>query len=347
MTDPGTSRTPTTVPREPELLRAARTGDRDAFGRLVEPFRRELHAHCYRMLGSYADAEDALQDALLRAWRGLPRFEGRSSLRSWLYRIATNACLRAIERSPKRVLPIDYAPAADPHDGLAEAVSEPVWLEPYPDTDLGLEGLAGPDARYEQREAVELAFIAALQHLPARQRAVLVLRDVLGFSARETAEVLETTPVSVDSALQRAHKAVDERLPSQSQQQTLRLLGDGELSRLVERYLAAWEQNDVDAMVSMLAEDARLLMPPLPTWYVGRDHLAAFLRGRVRRWRLIRTTANGQPAVAAYVWDEQAAAFVPQHLNVLTVREGQIEEMVAFITPHVFPRFTLPDSIAA
>src|SRR6266702_66773 len=188
MTDPGTSRTPTTVPREPELLRAARTGDRDAFGRLVEPFRGELHAHCYRMLGSYADAVDALQDALLRAWRGLPRFEGRSSLRSWLYRIATNACLRAIERAPKRVLPIDYAPAADPHDDLAEAVNEPVWLEPYPDGDLGLEGLVGPDARYEQREAVELAFIAALQHLPARQRAVLVLRDVLGFSARETAE---------------------------------------------------------------------------------------------------------------------------------------------------------------
>src|SRR5712691_5579583 len=237
MTDPGASRASTTVsPRERELLKAARTGDRDAFGRLVEPFRRELHAHCYRMLGSYADAEDALQEALLRAWRGLSRFEGRSSLRSWLYRIATNACLRAIERSSKRVLPIDYAPAADPHDDLAEAVSEPVWLEPYPDTDLGLEGLAGPDARYEQREAVELAFIAALQHLPARQRAVVVLRDVLGFSARETARVLETTPASIDSALQRAHKSVDERLPSQAQQQTLRLLGDDELGRLVERY---------------------------------------------------------------------------------------------------------------
>ena len=348
MTDPGTSRASTTgIPRERELLKAARARDRDALGRLVEPFRRELHAHCYRMLGSYADAEDALQEALLRAWRGLSRFEGRSSLRSWLYRIATNACLRAIERSPKRVLPIDYAPAADPHDGLAQAVNEPVWLEPYPDTDLGLEGLAGPDARYEQREAVELAFIAALQHLPARQRAVLVLRDVLGFSARETAEVLETTPISVDSALQRAHKALDERLPSQSQQQTLRLLGDAELSRLVERYLAAWEQNDVDAMVSMLAEDARLLMPPLPSWYVGRDRVAAFLRGRVRRWHLIRKTANGQPAIAAYVWDDQTRAFVPQHLNVLTVREGQIEEMAAFITPDVFPRFDLPASIAA
>src|SRR5437660_7153052 len=191
-------------PADDRSLAAARNGDEGAFAALVEPFRGELHAHCYRMLGSHGDAEDALQETLLRAWRALPRFEERSSLRSWLYRIATNACLRAIERSPKRVLPIDYAPATDPHDGLAEAVNEPVWLEPYPDADLGLEGLAGPAARYEQREAVELAFIAALQHLPARQRAVLVLRDVLGFSARETAEVLETSPVSVDSALQRA-----------------------------------------------------------------------------------------------------------------------------------------------
>src|SRR6266567_6530249 len=227
-------RAATAGPREGGPLKAARAGDRDAFGRLVEPFRRELHAHCYRMLGSYADTEDALQDALLRAWRGLPRFEGRSSLRSWLYRIATNACLRAIERAPRRVLPIDYAPAADPHDDLAEAVNEPVWLEPYPDGDLGLEGLVGPDARYEQREAVELAFIAALQHLPARQRAVLVLRDVLGFSAKEVAETLETSVPAVNSALQRARKAVDERTPEQTQQETLRTLGDDGLRKLVD-----------------------------------------------------------------------------------------------------------------
>src|SRR5437016_636545 len=210
---------------ERELLDAARKGDEDAFGRLVGAYRVELHAHCYRMLGSVPDAEDALQEALLSAWRGLPRFEGRSSLRSWLYKIATNTCLKAIERRPKRVLPIDYGPAADPHDGPAEPLVESLWLEPYPDERLGLDdGLAGPEARYEQREGVELAFVAALQHLPARQRAVLILRDVLGFSAREAAAVLETTPVSVDSALQRAHKTVDERLPGRTQQQTLRLL---------------------------------------------------------------------------------------------------------------------------
>ncbi len=340
----------TGIPRERELLRAARDGDRDAFGRLVEPFRRELQAHCYRMLGSYADAEDALQETLLRAWRALPRFEERSSLRSWLYRIATNACLRAIERRPKRVLPIDYMPASDPHDGPAEAVSDPIWLEPYPDTELGLEGLAGPDARYEQREGVELAFIAALQHLPGRQRAVLILRDVLGFSARETARVLETTPVSVDSALQRAHKTVDERLPSQSQQETLRLIGDDELSQLVDRFLAAWERDDVDAVVSMLAEDARLVMPPLPTWVSGRDEVAAFLRvypfSGARRWRMVPTSANGQPAFATYSWDEQVAAFMPHSLSVLTLREGKIEEITAFLTPDPFPHFNLPPSIA-
>ncbi len=237
------------------LLEAARGGDEDAYGRLVGPYRAELEAHCYRMLGSGNDAEDAVQEVLLRAWRALPQFEGRSSLRSWLYRIATNACLRAIERRPKRVLPTDYAPAADPHDGNAEPVTETVWLEPYPDDRFELtSSLAGPDARYEQREGVELAFIAALQHLAARQRAVLIIRDVLGFSARETAEALQTTSVSVDSALQRAHRTVDERLPRQSQLATLRSLGDAALSQVVERYVAAWERNDVNAVVAMLAK---------------------------------------------------------------------------------------------
>jgi RNA polymerase sigma-70 factor (ECF subfamily) len=336
--------------RELELLTAARDGDRDAFGRLVEPYRRELHTHCYRMLGSYADAEDALQETLLRAWRGLPRFEGRSSLRSWLYRIASNTSLRAIERRPKRVLPIDYAPAADPHDVLPDPVNEPVWLEPYPDAALGPEAVAGPDARYEQHEGIELAFIAALQHLPARQRAVLILRDVLGFSARETAAVLETTPVSVDSALQRAHKTVDERLPTQTQQQTLRLIADDELSTLVERYLAAWERNDVDAVVALLAEDARIAMPPLPSWYTGSEQITAFLRlyplAKSNRWRMLPTSANGQPALAGYLWDDDAKAFVPNCLTVLTLHENQIEEITAFLTPALFSHFDMAASIA-
>src|SRR6266487_5782838 len=246
MTDSRTTSPSGSSERERELLRTAQNGDGDAFGRLVGPYQRELQAHCYRMLGSYADAEDALQETLLRAWRGLGRFEGRSSFRSWLYRIATNACLRAIERRPKRVLPIDYAPAADPHDRPAEPVSDPIWVEPYPDTDLGLAGLAGPDARYEQREAVELAFIAALQHLPARRRAVLILRDVLGFSARETAHVLDTTPASVNSALQRARETAKTRLPGQSQQSAMRSLGDKRLRDLVQRFTDALEAGRVE-----------------------------------------------------------------------------------------------------
>jgi RNA polymerase sigma-70 factor (ECF subfamily) len=335
---------------ERELLEAARRGDGDAYGQLVQPYRPELHAHCYRMLGSVTDAEDAVQEALLRAWRGLSGFEGRSSLRSWLYKIATNACLKAIERRPKRVLPVDYAPAADPHDGPGEPLLESVWVEPYPDGKLGLEGgPATPEARYEQREAVELAFIAALQHLPARQRAVLILRDVLGFSARETAEALETTPVSVDSALQRAHKTVDQRLPDQSQQATLRFLGDAGLRDVVDRYVAAWERGDVEAVVAMLADDARMTMPPLPTWYRGREGIAAFLSrwpfASVKRWRLIPAGANGQLAFAAYSWSEQAGAFTLHSLNALTLRGAQIEEITAFRSPEAFRHFGLPDQI--
>src|SRR5687768_3241556 len=209
---------------EQELLEAACGGDEDAFRRLVEPHRAGLHAHCYRMLGSLHDAEDALQDALLRAWRGLCEFHGRGALRNWLYRIATNACLDALARRPKRVLPIDYAPPADlDRHEPGEPLADSVWVEPYPDEMLGLEdGYAAPAARYEQREAVELAFVAALQHLPPRQRAVLILREVLGFSAREAAEALGSTPASVNSALQRARKTIDERLPDRSQPVTLR-----------------------------------------------------------------------------------------------------------------------------
>src|SRR4051794_11351677 len=197
----------TSATDERDLLASARRGDEAAYREIVERYRGELHAHCYRMLGSVHDAEDALQDAMLRVWRGLPRFEARSSLRSWLYKIATNSCLDAIERRKKRVLPLDFGPASDPAEGAGEPIVESVWIEPYPDVSLGLgDGYAAPDARYEQRESVELAFIAACQHLPANQRAVLILRDVLGFSAQETAESLDTTVPSANSALQRARK---------------------------------------------------------------------------------------------------------------------------------------------
>jgi len=328
--------------REPELLAAARDGDQGAFGRLVEPYRTELHAHCYRMLGSVHDAEDALQEALLRAWRGLPRFEGRSSLRSWLYTIATNACLNHIARRPKRVLPIDYGPATDPHAGPGEPVVESVWVEPYPDERLGLEdGPAGPEARYEQREAVELAFVAALQLLPGTQRAVLILREVLGFSAAEVAEALDTSVASVNSALQRARKAVEDRMPDRTQQATVRELGDAALRELVEDYVDAWEHNDVDRVVAMLAQDATFAMPPLASWFGGREQIAAFLAGwplsGAWRWRALPTRGNGQPALAYYAWDEDARAYLPFALNVLTFRGREISDVVAFVVRSTAP----------
>src|SRR5215208_4679280 len=338
------------VVNDARVLEAARAGAEDAFARLVEPHRRALQAHCYRMLGSVADAEDALQEALLNAWRGLAKFEGRTSLRSWLYTIATNACLRAIERRPKRVLPIDYAPAADPHDALAEPLVESVWVEPYPDERLGFEdGLAGPEARYEQRESVELAFIAALQHLPARQRAVLILRDVLGFSARETAGALEMSPPGVDSALQRAHKAVDQRLPDRSQQAVLGSLDDQGLRAIVDRYVDAFERADVDAVVEMLAADGAFTMPPLPTWYRGREAVAAFLKDHVlaseTRWRLIQARANGQIAFGNYRWDEQRQSFLPRSLSVLTLDGEGIAEITTFLGPELLTSFGLPDEV--
>ena len=319
-----------------ELLETAKEGNEEAYRRLVEPHRSELHAHCYRMLGSVQDAEDALQEALVRAWRGLDKFEGRSSLRSWLYRIATNTSLDAIERRPKRVLPIDYGPPADPHGGVGEPVVESVWIEPYPDETLGVEdGYASPDARYEQRESVELAFVAALQLLPANQRAVLILREVLGFSAQETAETLDTTVASVNSALQRARATVEKKLPDQSQQETLSSLGDERLREIVEEYADAWERNDVDTVVSMLAEDAAFTMPPMARWFQGHDGIRGFLERWSMLpewgWRSIPTTANGQPALAFYSWDKDEQAHVPFAVNVLTFEGEKIKEVDAFI----------------
>jgi RNA polymerase sigma-70 factor, ECF subfamily len=327
---------PGTSTSEQQLLEAARNGDDGAYASLVEPHRGELHAHCYRMLGSVHDAEDALQDALLRAWRGLPRFEGRSSPRSWLYKIATNTCLDTIARRPKRVLPIDYAPATDPHAGPGEPVVESVWVEPYPDERLGLEdGYAAPEARYERRESVELAFIAALQHLPPRQRAVLILREVLGYSAKEVADALDTTVASVNSAIQRARQAVDERTPEQSQQATLRVLGDDGLRDLVNSYVDAWERCDVEAVVAMLTEDATIAMPPLASWFGPRDQMAVFLAefplSGAWRWRAVQTRANGQPALGFYAWDAAQHAYLPFALNVLSVQGRAVSGIVAFI----------------
>jgi RNA polymerase sigma-70 factor, ECF subfamily len=337
--------------QESELLQAARGGDHEAFRRLVEPHRAELHAHCYRMLGSLHDAEDALQDALLRAWRGLPGFEGRGAPRSWLYRITTNACLDAIARRPKRVLPIDYGPPSAPQVDPGEPLVESVWVEPYPDETLGLEdGYAAPEARYEQREAVELAFVAALQHLPATQRAVLILREVLGFSAREVAESLETTVASVNSALQRARKTVDDRLPEQSQQATLRSLGDERIRALVDAYVDAWARGDVEAVRALLAEDAVFSMPPWSSWWRGRETIAGFARTAKEfcaESRTLPTRSNGQPAVAYYHLDAETGRYKAAAIDVITLEGALIKEITAFVSPEVFQGFGLPPELAA
>jgi RNA polymerase sigma-70 factor, ECF subfamily len=247
---------------ERELTETAHTGDENAFRHLVETHRTALLAHCNRMLGSPHDAEDALQDTLLHAWRGLSDFEGRSALRRWLYRIATNACLDAIARRPQRVLPIDHGR----RDGAAqEALSaDAPWMEPPPGQLCLEDGYAAPDARYEQREAVELAFVMALRHLPPRQRAVLVLRDVLGFSAKEVSQSLGMTVISVNSALQRARTAVDERVPEQSRQSTDRAFGDATVHEIVERLVDAIERGDVEVIVDLLAEGAGFALPTNP-----------------------------------------------------------------------------------
>jgi RNA polymerase sigma-70 factor (ECF subfamily) len=325
-----------TTPADPQVLADARAGDERAFARLVEPHRGELHAHCYRMLGSVHDADDALQETLLRAWRGLARFQERSSLRSWLYTIATNTSLTQISRRPKRVLPIDYAPATDPHQGPGQPVVESVWIEPYPDELSGFDdGYATPEARYEQREAIELAFVAALQHLSANQRAVLILREVLGFSAKETAEMLGTTVASVNSALQRARASVQERVPEETQQATLRSLGDDELRQIVDRYVDAWERCDVHAFASMLAEEATFAMPPLASWFSGREGIAIWAAGwplsGAWRWKTVFTRANAQPALAFYSWDPAEEAFMPFALNVLTFQGRLISDVTAFV----------------
>jgi RNA polymerase sigma-70 factor (ECF subfamily) len=358
---------------EAALLEAARGGDETAFERLVEPHRRELHAHCYRMLGSLHDAEDALQDALLRIWRGLDTLQDRSALRAWFYRVATNASLDLAARRRKRALPLDYAAAADPNEPPGQPAAEQVWIEPYPDEALAVEdGYASPDASYERREAVELAFVAAMQELPARQRAVLILREVLGFSAKEVGETLETSVPSVNSALQRARKTVDERLPAESQRRTLRALGDARMREIVEDYMEAMRRGDVNRVVSMLAaEDAAWSMPPLASWYGGLAEIEVFLRrGPLSgewRWRHRPAVANGQLAVGTYTWVEGEQTHVPFSLDVLTLEGEKIKEITAFVvrtadTPDgysrwpeyaadasrvesVFERFGLPDRV--
>ncbi|MCC5581825.1 sigma-70 family RNA polymerase sigma factor [Microtetraspora sp. AC03309] len=332
---------------DPDLA-LARGGDGGAFTRLVEPLRRELHAHCYRMLGSTHDADDALQDALLRAWRGLARFEGRGSLRSWLYTVATRTCLDSVEARGRRALPVDLGPSSDRAVVGDAPLVDVAWLGPYADAGLG-DGPLAPDARYEQREAVELAFVAALHHLPGNQRAALLLFEVLGFSAAEIATMMDTSTTSVNSALARARRIVAEKVPSRTQQRTLREAGDTRVREIVAGFCTALERGDAGAMVALLTEDVTWSMPPLASWYHGLEAVADFavrvpLTG-CGSWRHLPTSANGQPAVSCYLWNDDAGAYLAWSINVLTLRGERIAEITSFLGPDHFTPFGLPASL--
>ncbi|PZV99149.1 RNA polymerase sigma-70 factor, ECF subfamily [Micromonospora phaseoli] len=318
-----------------DLFLAARGGDGEAFGRLVGPLRDELRGYCYRMLGSMHDAEDAVQESLDRAWRNLPRLDDQESIRPWLYRIATNRALTIIERRGRRELPTDLSPAGTP---LAEAA----WLEPYPDQVPGAT-TSDPAARVIAQESVELAFIAALQHLTARQRAVLLLREVLGYPSVEVADLLDTTVAAVNSALQRARSVLAGRLPGHTQRATLHALGTAAQRDLARRYAAAWEAQDVETIVAMLTDDARYSMPPLPVWYSGREAIRGFLAEALlgRRWRFRPTRANGQLAFGTYLWDDDRGYYLPAGLDVLTLRGARVAEVVSFLDAP-FAAFGLP-----
>jgi RNA polymerase sigma-70 factor (TIGR02960 family) len=334
-----------TGPGERSLLVAAQRGDEQAFARLVDPYRRELHLHCYRMLGGIEDADDALQETLVRAWRNLGRFEPRSPLRAWLYRIATNCCLTAVDRSRRQptlvgdVVPPPPSPEAEEIDGLP--------LSPYPDTLLAGAPSTDPAAHYDLRESVQMAFLTAIQLLAPRQRAALLLRDVLAMSAAETAATLQTSVASVTSLLQRARASLDARARS-GRLEPLAPAPADEIERdLLDRFMGAWETADIDRLVALMSEDALMTMPPFPLAYRGREAIAAFLStvpagGALDRISLVATRANGQPAVAAYGPADDGVQR-PYGIMVLTLGGDSIARIDGFADAALFPHFGLPE----
>ena len=321
--------------------------DRDEFARLTEPLRRELLAYCYRMLGSVHDAEDLVQETYLRAWRSYEGFEGRSSLRAWLYRIATNRCLTALEHRSRRPLPSGLGgPGDDPNLPLAAEQPEVAWLQPIPDS-LLTPAATDPAAIVAARGSLRLALVAALQHLPARQRVVLILRDVLAWPAAEVAELLGTTTAAVKSALQRARARLEQAAPVEDQ--VVEPAGPDQRA-LLDRYMAAFEAADIAALMRLLREDAEWEMPPLPTWFAGREAIGRFLARQVfgapRAWRMVASSANGQPAVATYLRDGDGG-YDAHAIQVLTVTATGIARVVAFLDPSLFVTFDLPTTYDA
>jgi RNA polymerase sigma-70 factor (ECF subfamily) len=328
-----------------QLITAATSGDAAAFSALVERHRSELHVHAYRMLGSLEDAQDAVQDALLRAWRSRETYDGRSTFRAWLYRITTNACLRILERRPRRLMPYDAGPAAELGAHPLPPTDLP-WLQPYPD--LLIDEAAEPGNAVVARETIELAFLAAIQHLPPRQRAVLILRDALDWSAEETAAVLEMSLAAANSALQRARATMKERLPAARLEWTTAADAEDAERSLLQTYMEAFERHDDRRLAALLREDVRLAMPPHPTWYEGREAVAAFLAdilfapGSEAR-RLMPTRANRQPAFGIY--HGHGADARRSSIHVLGIKSGLVADMHFFLYPELFSAFGLPDTL--
>ncbi|HLO13337.1 MAG TPA: sigma-70 family RNA polymerase sigma factor [Anaerolineales bacterium] len=342
---------------EVERLAAARRGDAHQFSALTESYRRELQVHCYRILGSLHEAEDMVQETLLKAWKRLDTYEGRASFRSWLYKIATNSCLDFLDRrKSRRLLPFEKLSPADPMTPILPPTTEISWLEPFPDEWLGDKSALNPEARYSDSESISLAFLAALQVLPPRQRAVLILRDVLDFSAVETADVLELTVSSVNSALHRARTTLSQRYPHGEMEDSTMPPTDERTQWLLDHFVQAWENADVNGLVALLKADAALAMPPSPSWYQGQNAIGTFVAGTVfgeggmftgqalNRWRLLPTRANGSPAFAIYQRDEQNE-YLPFGLIVLTIEGDKLSQIISFIDPSLPPLFGFPAAL--
>jgi RNA polymerase sigma-70 factor (ECF subfamily) len=330
-----------------DLIARSRAGDGEAFRELIEPYRRELQVHCYRMLGSFQDAEDALQDALLAAWEGLRAFEGRASVRTWLYQIATNRCLNALRSANRRAAKEWDMPGVEPPEPTR--LGEVVWLEPYPDALFAgaVDAPAGPEARYEQTEAISLAFVTALQLLPARQRAVLILREVLGYHASEVAEMLETTVESVTSALKRARATLESRPPRSAERRPAPAPESPAEQALVARFVSAYGSGDIEALLALLTEDVCVSMPPMPFEYHGRDVVgrlfASMMSIRGRTFDYVPTRANGQPALGAYLRGSDGIRH-GTGLIVLTLTGDRISAATRFESS-VLPWFGLPRTL--
>jgi RNA polymerase sigma-70 factor (TIGR02960 family) len=338
-----------TLPADQQWLPQARAGDAGAFDRLVAPYRRRLHTHCYRMLGSPHDADDALQETLLAAWRGMGSFEGRSAFGTWLHQISTHACLRLIAKRPRRIQSPEHGPAFDTTDDLGQMVTGPVWLEPFPDDEAPWQGGSHEDPAewLARREHVELAYIAALQRLPGAQRAVLLLRQVLGYSAAETAEMLGTTVSAANSALQRAQKTMKDKLPTVSQAAELRSTGEQGLDQLLRDFVNAWESRNVEALVRLFTEDVRFTMPPLPAWFDGLAFVEKFIAERVfaTPWRLVPMWANGQPGFACHMKAEGDDTFRLGAILLLNLRAGRVAGLHSFLDPALHRRFGLAEAM--